>query len=214
MTRAEMRTMLRRRLNETSAAASYWSDTDLNVLLTTAAMDVQKRLLQLNKLCLLVWYLTDLTTERFVPKPIGFWWEYEVGVKMTGGASDFSYIKPFPYKLLRDTQDAGYAHVGRYLYITPQATEVVSGGIQLLYTPLVSMSDDTSVPDINPSLHIAIVVQAHRRALKEAGETPMMQALDAEWKEFDGDFYLVATQSAAEGGHLWIPAESVGRQVL
>lgn len=212
MNRAGMREILRRRLNESSA--DFWSDSALNTLLETAAYDVQCQLLVFNPLCLLNWMTTPITHDvQFYAKPVGFWWEYEFGVKLTAAATAYSYYdSPLPYKRLRDTQEAGYAHVGRHFYLSPKPAEDVAAGIQLLYTPLLSMSDDTSVPDISPAYHMAILVKAHLLTFPETAESPLQAAVMDEWKKETEKFPLVAQQSYNGPMRLWLPPESIGRQ--
>ena len=219
MNRLTMRGMLRRRLNEQAppAGEGYWSNADLDELLNQASFWTQKKVMRINPLAFMAWYRASLQAgENFYRRPLGSWWEFEVAVKASPVASVYTKLERKPYKVVRDLVSGSapvWSKMGTYISIFPAPPDNISQGLQVIHTPLLSMSDDDSVLDLHPSLHLLVVVKANDLALAEVPETPARKDVIAEYTELLSDLVMIYGRDALDGSdRLWIPPESIGRE--
>lgn len=210
-----MRGVLRRRLNEQTP--DNWSDVELNALLDESLFWVQKKIMRVDPAAFMAWSRTSLVAnESFYNRPVGSWWEYEVAVKGNPSETTYTPLPRQPYKAIRaftsDQSETAYAKVGTFLAIFPAPTFSITDGLQIIYTPLLTMAVDTDVPAINPALHTMIAVKANQMALQERPESPQLGPVNDELKDLDPDVALVYARSSLDGiDRLWIPAEAIGR---
>lgn len=214
MTRGSMRSVLRRRLNEQTP--HNWQDTELNELLNEAAFWAQRQVLRLNPLAFLAWFRTGLVAnESFYKRPVGSWWEFEVAVKETAGATTYTPIDRGAYKAIRTLergQTGRWAKMGTFLALFPASVENIPDGLQIIHTPLLSMSEDTDVIDLHLSLHMMVVAQANLFALMERPETPAKNDVKVELKGYLDDMPYVYGRDSVDGvDRLWIPSDILGR---
>jgi hypothetical protein len=212
--------MLRRRVNEQSPVPGegYWADSDLNELLNQAAYWAQKKVLRVNPLAFLAWYRTAIQLgESFYRRPLGSWWEFEVAAKLTSSATVWTKLERKPYKAVRDLEsssDPCWSKMGTFIALFPAPSEAIASGLQVIHTPLLSMSDDDSVLDLHPSLHLLVVAKANDLALAEVAETPARKDVREELAELLADIPLIYSRDALDGqDKIWIPPESIGRDI-
>lgn len=216
MNRADMRSTLRRRLNEQTP--QNWTDGELDQLLNESLFWVQKKVMRVNPLAFLSWFRTGLVAnESFYKRPVGSWWEYEVGVKATPSATTYTPLDKRPYKTVRDREsainvDTTWSKMGTFIAILPAPPFDITNGLQIIFTPLLTMAVDTDVPDLHPSLHTQLVTKANQLALQEQPESPMSASLEADLRSVDEDVVLVYGREAIDGlDRVWMMPESIGR---
>ena len=181
MTRGQMRTRLRARIQE--VVADQFQDTDLNELLNLALQFMQTAIMAVDPAAFIFTYQTDIIAdEPFYPKPAGF--SYEIALRLLDPTSG-KYRKPLERtdynRTFEDMQNDGsqsgadgsqveYAHYGVQFYLSPTPTISVPAGLQCECQTALVMAADTDVPDINLNLHMGIVYQAQILAMGETGE--------------------------------------------
>lgn len=189
MTRATIRTMLRRRLNEVSA--DQWDDSTLNTLVDLAYALVLKQVRKVDPEALLFWdYRNTVSGTNWYEKPSGTRGPVEVSLKSAASDTDWCPLKRKPYYLARNWTggDTVYCHRGIYVGIFPAPTTSVTQGLQFIHAPTDSLAVDTDVPKLETTLHYAIVVWA---ALLAKGESPEADTKDAaELQRIIGDIPL------------------------
>lgn len=176
MTRATIRTLLRRRLNE--QVADNWDDSTLNTLIDLAYALVLKQVRKVDPEALVFWdYRNTVANTNWYEKPSGTRGPVEVGLKKTSADTDWTPLKRQPYYNARDwTGDTVYCHRGTYIGIFPAPTIAVVSGLQMLHAPTDALAVDTDVPKVEQTLHYAIVVWA---AIIAKGESPEADTKDA-----------------------------------
>jgi hypothetical protein len=171
VTRATIRELLRRRLNEEVADA--WSDNVLNTIIDLAYALVLKQVRKVDPEAVLAWdYRATVAGTVWYEKPAATRGPVEVGLKATSAAVDWTPLKRKPYFIARDWTDANetvYCHRGTYVGIFPAPSTSVSDGIQFLHAPTDTLAVDTDVPKVEQTLHYAIVLWA---TLIAKGESP------------------------------------------
>lgn len=176
MTRATIRELLRRRLNET--VEDRWSDSILNTIIDLAYALVLKQIRKVDPEALLFWdYRNTVVGTNWYEKPSGTRGPVEVGFKPTTAATDWTPLTRKPYYIARDwtrADETVYCHRGTYVGIFPAPSVAVTQGIQFLHAPTDSLAVDTDVPKVEQTLHYAIVLWA---ALIAKGESP--EAVDS-----------------------------------
>lgn len=177
MTRATIRTLLRRRLNEQTA--DNWDDDVLNTFIDLAYALVLKQVRKVDPEAVLAWDTRDTVAgTNWYEKPAGTRGPVEVGLKSTAADTDWTPLKRVPYWIARDwTGDTVYCHRGNYIGIFPAPDTAVTDGIQFIHAPVDTMAVDTDVPKVETTLHYAIVVWA---SLIAKGESPESDTKDAE----------------------------------
>lgn len=206
-----MRTLLRRRLNETSA--DLWQDADLNDLLNAGAHRTEKEVLKVDPLAFIYIDQLDIAANQvFYAKPQGFWYEMEVGYKDSADVTGYRELVKRPYWVARASASGGevvYAHLGRFFALYPKPSVSVAAGLQLLYVPTLSMAADSDVLDIHLALHMAVVVEAQLLALGETGDS--RKELREEKADLVADIPLYYQSSAGAPDRLSIDVASLGK---
>ena len=173
MTRATIRTLLRRRLNET--VADRWDDSTLNTLIDLAYALVLKQVRKVDPEAVLFWdYRDTISGTNWYEKPAATRGPVEVGLKATSADADWTPLKRVPYHIARDYtgSDTVYCHRGTYIGIFPAPSNTVTDGIQFIHAPTDTMAADTDVPKLEQTLHYAIVLWAALIAKGESPEAP------------------------------------------
>ena len=171
MTRATMRTMLRRRLHETTA--DNWSDADLNALLEAGLHQVQKEVMKYDAAAFM--YIDEAplqANQEFYPLPDGFWYELVVKIKTSASATTYTTLTRGAYDADQNrnsTLERVYDIRGRFITFMANPDYSVNPGYMIQYVPTLSLGADSTVPAIHKGLHTAVVLWAHLIAL---GETP------------------------------------------
>ena len=173
MTRAGIRTLLRRRLNE--VVADNWEDEDLNSFIDIAYALVLKKVRKVDPEAVLFWdYRDTVAGTNWYEKPAGTRGPVEVGLKGTSAATDWTPLVRKPYFLARDWATAGdpvYCHRGTYVGIFPAPTVAVVQGIQFIHAPTDALATDNDVPKLETTLHYAITLWAELIAKGESPES-------------------------------------------
>lgn len=178
VTRATLRTLCRRRLNE--AVADNWADSDINTFLNISYALVLKQVRKVDPEALLFWDHRDTVAGTvWYEKPSGTRGPVEVGLKSTSADTDWTPLTRTAYWLARDHADVSasvYCHRGRYIGIFPAPTVSVTNGLQFIHAPTDSLALDTDVPKLEETLQYAIALWA---ALIAKGESPESDDKDA-----------------------------------
>lgn len=176
MTRAQMRTLLRRRLRE--VVADQWADSDLDELLNTALAWMQTMILALDPDANLVHYAKDLTADDYMYEtPASMITPIAVEIKDADGVYRKASKMKFADLLARQVDSVEgdgprYARFGRAkIAISPTPSSNVSQGIRFTFVNLLTMGADTDVPSSVPlNLHLGIVYKAEIIAVGEGRE--------------------------------------------
>lgn len=178
MTRATIRTLLRRRLND--VVADSWDDSTLNTMIDLAYALVLKQVRKVDPEAVLFWdYRDTVAGTVWYEKPAGTRGPVEVGFKASSTAADWTPLKRKPYWIARDWSDANetvYCHRGTYVGIFPAPAASVTQGLQFIHAPTDTFAVDTDVPKLETTLHYAIVLWA---SLIAKGESPESDDKDA-----------------------------------
>lgn len=174
MTRLQLRTLLRKRIQEVTA--DQWTDSDLNLLMEMALYDLEKEILSERGDA----FIRISTCPRTANKtrfllPAGCIKTVNVEVK-TSASSEYLKLKPRKsHKMMEDgsapVSDKPYYDVlGKWLEIRPAVTTTISAGIRLRWVPTLTMDDDTVTPEPDLVLHEAIALGAKVKAFQETDE--------------------------------------------
>lgn len=178
MTRATIRELIRRRLNE--AVADSWSDSIINTVIDLAYALVLKQVRKVDPESLIFWdYRNTVAGTNWYEKPSGTRGLAELGLKKLSTDTDWSALVRRPYYIARDwtsTSETVYCHRGTYVGIFPAPSVSVTSGLQFLGAPTDSLAVDTDVPKLETTLHYAIVLWS---CLILKGETPESDSKDA-----------------------------------
>lgn len=165
-----MRTLLRRRLQESTA--DQWQDSDLNDLLNLGLHEIQKRVVAVDPFFLVYIDEADsVGSQDLYKKPVGFWYEFSLEVK-DSAAGEYKRIKREDdpeVQLSGNATVQTYSHFGQYFRIKPAPAVNLVDGIRLSYMPTLEMAADSDVPDIHLALHMAAVVAAQMVTMGELG---------------------------------------------
>lgn len=172
MTRATMRALLRRRLNE--VVVDQWQDTDLNDLLNYGLHQTQKEVMKIDPQAFIYLYTADIVNGRdLYDKPQGLWYEIEVALLDVASNSYSNVLRRKDYNVARTLQSADqpvYCNVGRFFGIYPIPSASVANGMRIMGVPTLEMTADSDVPQIHLGLHEAVVLWAQLLAIGETSE--------------------------------------------
>jgi hypothetical protein len=173
MTRAAMEAMLARRLNEPTAG-DQWTPAERKELLNAGLQATQMKLLECDPSAVLRKSRCDLVAAQHEYEwPVEMVYEVEVALK-NASTGEYTVIDKKPYDVVRDNTGAEatqYAHWGRYCYLAPAPESALVAGLQAIFVPLLTMADDTSVPDLPMQWHMAVVLNAQILALGEGADS-------------------------------------------
>lgn len=169
MTRSTMRALLRRQVQE--ATADQWSDVDLNEALNVGLLMAEKEILKIDKLAFAYMYAIDLVGAKDnYPLPTAFMFEHSVEMLVSG---QYKRIPRLDYidRENHSGSDYRYSILGRYLFLKPAPTSSVTSGMRLLFCPVLTMAEDTDTPEVDDSLHVAIVAAAKILLMEDTAES-------------------------------------------
>lgn len=168
MTRLQIRTKLRRRVQEeVGDAAGGWTDTELNSEINDAYAWVQKEIYKVFPNSHIYWDTMNLVNgTSWYPLPNTFGVR-RVGVKASTSATTYTRLKKKVYEDVEDivSAESYYTLMGQWLGIFPEPDTSITAGIQLLHTPIMVLSADTDVPRVKTPIHEAIVLRAKDQVL-------------------------------------------------
>lgn len=161
MTRVELRTLLRRQLGDPAVGTSgvQWTDAELNTIIEQAYFLIQLKVFGYDRNAHLSWDTIDTVVDQSayaLPSTFGI---RRIGLKASASDTKYTKLKPASYEDIVDSTSTTrqYARMGQFIHIFPAPTVAVTDGIQLIHTPIMSMSADTDVPKVKEPLHIGIV---------------------------------------------------------
>ena len=176
-TRAQLRNMLKRRLQDTGNA--QWTNAVLNDYLNHGLQYMQKRILEVDPMAFVYTDTATLTVDvADYPMPANSMWEVGVFTKATATA-DYAWLDRIERPWLQaggstnweaNPFSAGYARKGRYLVIHPTPTATIAAGLKLEYVPWLTMAADTDVPEVDVGLQEGIVYRAEEIALGDTAQ--------------------------------------------
>lgn len=181
-TRAQLLTWLRRRLQETSAA--QWSDATLQEYINDGYREVAEAIKMVDPEWLVYTDSHNIVANQELYKlPTNC--DSIIAVWYKGSASAEYKQLDYRRRLTQDKLDVSASEVnysikGRYIKLSPKPTTAVTAGIKLDYVPVVSLGDDTDVPEFPASLHKGIVFAAQLLALGDTAEVSDKQQVQTE----------------------------------
>lgn len=184
MTRGQMRTMLRRRLQEVTAA--QWTDATLNTYLGLGLYYMEGVVLKIDPEAFIYTDTQDsVVSQSDYPIPANFM--YEVGVyRLVSG--EYIWMDKIPMTNIRrntsteytNPYDTGYGRRGRYIVVYPTPSVATGDYLKVEYVPWLSMGDDDDVPDLSIGLHEGIVYRAEMIALGDTAQEALRAKEDLE----------------------------------
>ncbi len=191
--RETLRTWLRRRLQETSAAV--WSDATLNFYINEGLFELGQAITRAEpEFALYEDTRSLIADEDLYLLPTNC--ERLVEVHLSTDGTNYEQIE---YRRRRDqNRIAGvgdevdtsiqqtYSRRGQYIRIWPAPTATVASGLKIVYVPVLSLSADDEVPPIVTSLHRGIVIAAQLQAYADTAESTDKQAVQAELDRYLG----------------------------
>lgn len=173
MTRGAMRLSLRRRLQEDTP--DRWQDADLDQDLNLGLVELQKEILKVDPEAFSYVDRADIVAgQEFYEFPAGTWYEREV--RLLSG-SIYTRMTRIAFNERGDnaiinSATPAYARFDRSRFvICPIPAASVVNGLEIVWTPTLTMAADTSVPPVHLGLHLAVVEFAEVIATGEVGDT-------------------------------------------
>lgn len=214
MNLSTMRTLVRRRVQE--KAGDQWTDEDIDEVINVALQQVQKVIIRTEPESFLKISHTALVSgTELYPHPTDMWAEIEVAIKDVSAPRGYTPLDKGDYAMVSKRTSEGstpqYARFGKNFFIGPMPTENVAQGLRIIYTPMVTVAGDNTVPEIHLALHIAIVYWAQIILLGETSESTK-DIREVLWGEDGrsgilGDVSLYYYRSAGKPAVLELPSK-------
>lgn len=182
--RAEFRTWLQRRLQDTSA--TIWSVSVLNSYINIGLQDLSAAIRRIEpEFVVYVDTRDTVANEDLYQVPVNCEQVLEVWLKDTASAEyerlEFRRRKDI---VENESTEPSYSMQGRYILINPTPAVATVAGIRLKYVPILSLSSDAEVPPIPISLHKGIVLAAQIAAYGDTSESADKEAVNKEYTQF------------------------------
>lgn len=174
MTLLQLRTMLRRRLQEVTA--SQWTDATLNLNLNQGLRFMQTKIIKIDPEAFIYTDLQDsIENESDYPVPAGTLSVVQI-YKLVSG--DYVSLDQIPMTYLRRNEntdysnpyDAGFGMRGRYIVVHPTPTVATVDFLKIEYVPWLTMGADSDVPELSLGLHDGIVYRAEMISLGDTAQ--------------------------------------------
>lgn len=201
-TRLQLRTYLRRRLQE--QAADHWDDPELDGLLDLGTHRMQLFLMAFAPDVLIYISKANLSAnDELVELPEGVWTIKMVQI-LNSASGKYERIRSKGYEELvarnqgsPSTTSTEYARLAEWLYLSPTPTADVTDGVRIHYVPSHSMTSDTDIPKVPLLTHMGVVLQANVYALPEVGDE--VEAVQRDLNEMRRDIQAGWWSSLDEG---------------
>jgi hypothetical protein len=175
MNRALMRTMLRRRVDDVEE--EVWADSDLDQILIVATQLMETHVLEIDAEAFIQIDTAHIVSgQKEYEKPAGMLHEIAL-LKLGSDGVTYTRIRRLDYnQILEREADGGsssetvYAHMGRYLVLSPTPSASVTAGLRAVYVPSLTLAEDTDIPPMPLPLHIGVVMEADLLLQGETGE--------------------------------------------
>lgn len=184
-TRTQMVTWLRRRLQETSSA--QWTDSTLQDYINEGYREVADAIKSVDPEWLIYRDSHDIVVGQGLYKfPTNM--DTMIGLRYRGSAT--AEYAPLEFRRRKSQEDdttsskVSYSVKGRYIVISPTPTTAITKGLLLDYVPVVSLGEDSAVPELPAGLHKGIVFAAQILALGDTAETSDKAATREELDRF------------------------------
>lgn len=184
-TRAQLRTWLRRRLQETTAA--QWTDATLNDYVNEGYREVGEAIKGVDPEWLVYQDSHNIVVDQALYK---FPTNMDTLIELWHRSSTAVEYARLDYRRRRAHEDdtssssVSYSVKGRYIQISPTPSTAVTKGLRLDYVPVPSLGEETAVPDLPAGLHKGIVFSAQLLALGDTAETTDKAATQKELDRF------------------------------
>lgn len=173
MRRDTIRTILRRRLNDT-AKDQFPNDGELDDIINVALGLVQAEILKVKRYAFLQWELLDLVlNQQRYQFPVGTCGPVYVGTRQSVSDEFVAIERQDLNKILRG-EATGYAHAGREIVVFPKTPTSVSQGLRIIHIPTLELSADATTTEdkgIPRPLDFAVAVWAYALLNPETGES-------------------------------------------
>jgi len=190
MTRLDLRTLLRRRLQE--GTADNWSDAILNTILDHALSRMIGEVKRVDPFAFVTTSLVNTVSGTATyAKPADAWGIYEVAL-LDSATSEYRPIKRIEYDLTRPPNsltsaptygDTTWYHFGTSVGIYPTPTASVTNGLRYTYFPNDTFADDSDSPTFHVSLHYGVVLWAAMIAIGETEDDAKFAKYKVELQE-------------------------------
>lgn len=176
-TRAQLRAMLQRRLQD--AGNAQWTDAVLNQYLNFGLQYIQKEIMKVDPMAFIYSDTANIVSgTAYYPMPAASM--FEIGVYTRGtptGSWTWQDYIDLPWIQAGGSANwqnnpfaAGYSRWGRYILLHPSPTASVTSGLKLEYVPWLTMGADTDVPEIDIGLQEGIAYRAEEIALGDTAQ--------------------------------------------
>lgn len=186
-----------------------WQDTDLNILLTLGLQELAKILKGIDPDRFIAVYRCDIVSGatfaglNYYSWPDGYAFEHELAML---DASTGKYLpvdlKSFGFIRRRGANETTvyYAHYGSGFILSPTPTVAVSQGLQLSFSPTLTISDDAQQPPTSfpGELHMAWVIRSEALAYGDTGEAADVALKEVDRMVAEGKVYLMSATSPSE----------------
>jgi hypothetical protein len=184
-TRSQLVTWLRRRLQEVSAA--QWTDSVLQDYVNEGYREVGDAIKSVDPEWLVYRDTHNIVSGQELYKfptnmdsMIELW--YRGSATAEYSRLDFRRRRSMESDV--SSSEVSYSTQGRYIKISPAPTTNISAGLRLDYVPVVSLGEDSAVPDLPAGLHKGIVFAAQILALGDTAEVSDKAATREELDRF------------------------------
>lgn len=212
MTRADLRGLLRRRLQERVAVTGgVWSDADLNTMLRLGLQEMQKKVLVVDPEAFIYIDRADVVAnQELYELPAGLVTIYDLRMKGTDNiyASLGSALPRHEAIGRTDSTIAWFRYSSKYFGLSPAQTTALASGLEIEWGPTLTMAADTDEPALHTMLHMGIVLYAEKFALGDTGESG--GKLDPEIAPYVNSIPQYYSP-IARPGRITVNAASVGR---
>lgn len=181
MNREQTRDMLRRRLQETTAA--QWTDATLNLYINMGLRFMHRRIQEKEPSAIIYTFVANTVASLGkYRKPSALQYENSFKVKFSSSGNyiecdlvTMDDIDSYDGGTLTDasTTNPIYAHDGDYYEVRPKPSSAVTKGLKVKGPPILSVSADADVPDIRVDFHEGVVYKAEALALADTAEEPI-----------------------------------------
>lgn len=179
MTRGEIRTLLRRHIQDTAAVA--WTTDELDSVINLAYANVQKEIIKADPEAHLFWDRMDTTAGTNWYPLLNSFGISHVAIKGSSSDTVWTILSPRRYRDFYTYSGTSqiYTKRGQWIGVYPAPTVSVTNGLEVLHAPIMAigsgLSNDSEVPRIKTPLHLAIVYWSKLIALgdtdEQSGET-------------------------------------------
>ena len=184
-TRTQLRTWLRRRLQETTAA--QWTDATLNDYINEGYREVGDAIKAVDPEWLVYQDSHNIVVDQYlykVPTNMDSLIELWYRSSNTAEYSRLDWRRRRSMETDTSSSQVSYSVKGKYIQISPTPATAVTKGLQLDYVPVPSLGEESAVPELPAGLHRGIVFSAQLLALGDTAESTDKKQVQEELERF------------------------------